>query len=589
MGPGARKQSQFPPATWRCALWASITRSKYRDVPPGVPSVRIHAPSDGVAPRYLFPPSLPRPRTSLYHHPTRQGRPLFLPFSSSSFHSPQHDRSWGPGPFDVISFTSSSDSPPPPPRPSARKIKKRRGQLMAHVLIPPLPSGGPGSTNAPGAGSSEKMEKMKKKADLAKEAVVVVDEEDEEVEQHPPTGEEARAGTFSDSGSTEVVIITSTKSVRETPPSAHPDDQFVQETKPDNSDEIVVDSQRHVPKTRRTSNRKPIPDILANSTARSPHPPPPAPPTSNRRPLLPTADPTEKRKKCKGKRSGRVFGVPDLLANLPAAAELAPVTYGGVCAIASDPSPSLQNSGYLDLNVSIGIADNPADAHLDGETCGADDADDAVPLTFSAFAARLLRYPLPPRRVHAQLQQDSYLDLSPVSAVCSAGEGWVDWHAGQGFGVGEPMALDCDHESEDGPRTHEISAPAPVFLDSPSKKHRRTSWSTGPLMLGDIVVARPSGPRYAVRRWTRREASGDALASSFAFSTLNWYPDVALTPSQRRLSVMAAIAEARGEGVPESNGGWRSWIVRQGSSHHPAPAIKSKKEDLGTTAEEADE
>ncbi|KAF8261299.1 hypothetical protein EI94DRAFT_1810480 [Lactarius quietus] len=558
---------------------------------------------------------------------------------------------------------------------------------MAHVLIPPLPSGtckwdcvpvekrphkhecrpsakgktgagdnsgseelmhGPGSTNAPGAGSSKEMEKMKKKADLAKEVVVVVDEEDEEVEveEREKTKREdrlphfayypanpnvaalgsgnsthllvkkTRAGTFSDSGSTEVVIITSTKSVRtETPPSAHPDDQFVQEAKRSSS----IHSGVHR-RPSRTSNRKLSPDLLANSTARSPHPTPcpmstsisvhtstftsrPRSPLNNHPPQpLPASStgstasrtrsfyrPRPEPPPIVAHSSRPVFGAPGLLANLPAAAELAPVTYGGACAIASDPSPSLQNSGHLDLNVSIGIADNPADAHLDGETCGADDADDAVPLTFSAFAARLLRYPLPPRRVHAQLQQDSYLDLSPVSAVCSAGEGWVDWHAGQGFGVGEPMALDCDHESEDGPRTHEISAPAPVFLDSPSKKHRRTSWSTGPLMLGDIVVARPSGPRYAVRRWTRREASGDALASSFAFSTLNWYPDVALTPSQRRLSVMAAIAEARGEGVPESNGGWRSWIVRQGSSHHPAPAIKSKKEDLGTTAEEADE
>ncbi|KAH9041034.1 hypothetical protein EDB85DRAFT_2286421, partial [Lactarius pseudohatsudake] len=75
--------------------------------------------------------------------------PLFLPSPSSEGTSSeppirQRDRDRYHDLLDIISIDSSSSSSslrPPPPQRSPRKAKKQRGQeqLMAYVLLPPLP------------------------------------------------------------------------------------------------------------------------------------------------------------------------------------------------------------------------------------------------------------------------------------------------------------------------------------------------------------------------------------------------------------------------------------------------------------------
>ncbi|KAH9036066.1 hypothetical protein EDB84DRAFT_1437744 [Lactarius hengduanensis] len=129
--------------------------------------------------------------------------------------------------------------------------------------------------------------------------------------------------------------------------------------------------------------------------------------------------------------------------------------------------------------------------------------------------------------------------------------------------VGHNDDSDNEGDDDDGPRAHAI----PVFTNARRKNRTPASSSSG-VLAGGLTFC------HHCRSTTRRPKMRCTLIK--ASTEMRW-PQPILRSLHR---------ETRGEAyIPERNGGWRSWIARQGGSHSaaPTPAKKSKSNNLGTT------
>ncbi|KAI9436837.1 hypothetical protein H4582DRAFT_362379 [Lactarius indigo] len=170
---------------------------------------------------------------------------------------------------------------------------------------------------------------------------------------------------------------------------------------------------------------------------------------------------------------------------------------------------------------------------------------------------------------------------------------------------------DSDNESsnDDGPRAHAISAPA---LTNAHRKKRTLASSSSCVLPGGLTFChhcRRKTPRPKMRCTLiktsrdeqcrnlfcdlcieKRYAFHPSLHIQYIFLTLleHRYPQLTFDrtagdfecPVCRNYCNCSHCSRKRGEAyVPERDGGWRSWLARQGGSHRaaPTPASKSSK------------
>ncbi|KAH9012643.1 hypothetical protein EDB84DRAFT_931517 [Lactarius hengduanensis] len=159
--------------------------------------------------------------------------------------------------------------------------------------------------------------------------------------------------------------------------------------------------------------------------------------------------------------------------------------------------------------------------------------------------------------------------------------------------VGENNDSDDESEDDDGPRAHAVSAP--VFTNARRKKRTPASSSSG-VLTGGLTFCHHcrSTTRRPKMRCTLIKASTEMRCRNLFCDRCieNRYPQLTFDRSAEDFECPACCnycncslcSRKRGEAyIPERNGGWRSWIARQGGSHRaaPTPTKKSKSNNLG--------
>ncbi|KAH9011690.1 hypothetical protein EDB85DRAFT_1101445 [Lactarius pseudohatsudake] len=161
--------------------------------------------------------------------------------------------------------------------------------------------------------------------------------------------------------------------------------------------------------------------------------------------------------------------------------------------------------------------------------------------------------------------------------------------------VGENNDSDDESEDDDGPRAHAVSAP--VFTNARRKKRTPASSSSG-VLPGGLTFCHHcrSTTRRPKMRCTLIKASTEKRCRNLFCDRCieKRYPQLTFDRAVEDFECPACCnycncslcSRKRGEAyIPERNGGWRSWIARQGGSHRaaPTPAKRSKSNNLGTT------
>ncbi|KAH9055280.1 hypothetical protein EDB87DRAFT_1338580 [Lactarius vividus] len=150
-----------------------------------------------------------------------------------------------------------------------------------------------------------------------------------------------------------------------------------------------------------------------------------------------------------------------------------------------------------------------------------------------------------------------------------------------------------ESSDDDGPRAHAISAP--VFTNARRKKRTPAS-STSGVLPGGLTFCHHcrSTTRRPKMRCTLIKASTDKQCRNLFCDRCieKRYPQLTFDrivedfecPACRNFCNCSLCSRKRGEAyIPERDGGWRSWIARQGGSHRagPTPAKKSKNKNPG--------
>ncbi|KAH9167670.1 hypothetical protein EDB89DRAFT_107686 [Lactarius sanguifluus] len=163
-------------------------------------------------------------------------------------------------------------------------------------------------------------------------------------------------------------------------------------------------------------------------------------------------------------------------------------------------------------------------------------------------------------------------------------------------GHNDDSDLDSDDEGDhdDGPRAHAISAP--VFTNARRKK-RMPATSSSAMPPGGVTFCHHcrGTTRRPKMRCTLIKASTDKPCCNLFCDRCieKRYPQLTFDRSAEDFERPACCnycncslcSRKRGEAyIPERNGGWRSWIARQGGTHSaaPTPAKKSMRNNLGT-------
>ncbi|KAH9167665.1 hypothetical protein EDB89DRAFT_107258 [Lactarius sanguifluus] len=160
--------------------------------------------------------------------------------------------------------------------------------------------------------------------------------------------------------------------------------------------------------------------------------------------------------------------------------------------------------------------------------------------------------------------------------------------------VEENNDSDDEGDDDDGPRAHAISAP--VFTNARGKR-RKPATSASAMPPGGLTFChhcRSTTRRPKMRCTLIKESTDKRCHNLFCDRCIeNRYPQLTFDRAAEDFECPACCnycncslcSRKRGEAyISERNGGWRSWIARQGGSHSaaPTPAKKSKSNNLGT-------
>ncbi|KAH8983254.1 hypothetical protein EDB86DRAFT_2967695 [Lactarius hatsudake] len=161
--------------------------------------------------------------------------------------------------------------------------------------------------------------------------------------------------------------------------------------------------------------------------------------------------------------------------------------------------------------------------------------------------------------------------------------------------VGHSDDSDDEGDDDDGPRAHAISAP--VFTNAHRKKKRTAASSSSGVLTGGLTFCHHcrSTTRRPKMHCTLIKASTEMRCRNLFCDRCieKRYPQLTFDRSAEDFECPACCnycncslcSRKRGEAyIPERNGGWRSWIARQGGTHSaaPTPAKKSKSQNLAT-------
>ncbi|KAH9041043.1 hypothetical protein EDB85DRAFT_1886676 [Lactarius pseudohatsudake] len=138
---------------------------------------------------------------------------------------------------------------------------------------------------------------------------------------------------------------------------------------------------------------------------------------------------------------------------------------------------------------------------------------------------------------------------------------------------------DSDDESEDDDETHPASSSSGVLPGGLTLCHHRRSTTRRPKMRCTLIKA-------STEMRCRNLFCDRCIENRYPQLTFDRAAEDFECPACRNYCNCSLCSRMRGEAyIPERNGGWRSWIARQGGSHRPAPipAKKSKSNNLGTT------